>query len=288
MVRPNTNHLYRRNKIIIQEDQMEHVKNKNDANGEIKIFGTTKGVNVIDSPIKAKILSLLINKDLNGSDIVLLTGKSKSTISAHLKDLINAEIIEYKPDPMDGRRKIFYIKSRYLGELSQEIELENDMDEYLSNLIANSNDPFKFFRFIFRTIRVALMQEGVNIDPILHNAGVKVGETFYNELKNPETNELTNNVATFWETHKLGRIEVENITPLTIRAYDCFECEDLPKIGISACAFDSGILEAIFSSHFKSEVNVEEIKCYAKGDSYCCFIIKKIDNNKLDADLKLI
>jgi len=254
---------------------MEHVKNKHDDIAEIKLFSSTTGINVINSPIKSKILSLLRNGGLNGSDIVLLTSKSKSTISTHLKDLINAGIIDYKPDPNDGRRKIFYIKSRYLGELSQELELENDMDEYLYNQIANSNDPFKFFRFLFRTIRVALMQEGVNIDPILHNAGFKVGETFYNQLKNPKTHELAENVAVFWETHKLGRIEVENMIPLTIRAYDCFECEDLPQIGRSACAFDSGILEAIFSNHFESEVNVEEIKCYAKGDNYCSFIIKK-------------
>ena len=39
------------------------------------------------------------------------------------------------------------------------------------------------------------MQEGINIDPILHNAGIEVGKTFYNELKNPNTNELIKNVA---------------------------------------------------------------------------------------------
>ena len=254
---------------------MENVKNKSDYIGEVKLFSSTTGVNIIDSPIKSKILSLLMNRGLNGSNIVLLTGKSKSTISTHLKDLINAGIIDYKTDPADGRRKIFYIKSRYLGELSQKLELKDNMGEYLYNQIANSNDPFKFFRFIFKTIRVALMQEGINIDPILHNAGIEVGKTFYNELKNPNTNELIKNVAIFWESHKLGRIEVEDMVPLTIQAYDCFECEDLPKIGRSACAFDSGILEAIFSSHFKIEVNVEEIKCYAKGDNYCCFVIKK-------------
>ncbi len=254
---------------------MAQVKNKGNDLGEIKLFSTTNGVNIIDSPIKSKILSLLMNKGLNGSDIVSLTDKSKSTISTHLKDLMNAGIIDYKTDPMDRRRKIFYIKSRYLGELSQKLELDDDMGKYIYTQITNSNDPFKFFRFIFKTIRVALMQEGINIDPILHNAGIEVGETFYNGLKNPKTNELVKNVAIFWESHKLGRIEVENMKPLIIRAYDCFECEDLPKIGRSACAFDSGILEAIFSSHFKSEVNVEEIKCYAKGDNYCCFIIKK-------------
>ncbi len=97
---------------------MNRVKNNRDISsidGEIKIFGTENGVSVIDSPIKTKILSFIKNDGLNGSDIVTLTGKSKSTISAHLKDLINANIVAYKPDPVDGRRKIFYIKSRYLG-----------------------------------------------------------------------------------------------------------------------------------------------------------------------------
>ena len=37
------------------------------------------------------------------------------------------------------------------------------------------------------------------------------------------------------------------------------------KIGKSACAFDSGILEALFSAHFSADVNVEEVKCFAKG-----------------------
>ena len=83
---------------------MVQVKNKIDDSGEIKLFSSTTGVNVIDSPIKSKILSLLRNGGLNGSDIVSLTGKSKSTISTHLKDLINIGIIDYKIDTADGRR----------------------------------------------------------------------------------------------------------------------------------------------------------------------------------------
>jgi uncharacterized protein len=244
-------------------------------NGEIKMFGTPHGVNVIDSPVKAKILSILNDGGLSASKIVLLTGKSKSTISAHLKDLLDAGIIDSKPDLMDRRRKIFFIKSRYLGDLSScERDLEKDIDEYLKNQLT-SDDPFKFFKFIFRTIRVALIKEGVNIDPILHNAGFKVGETYYDKLKDSKTDKLTKNIASFWENNMLGHIEVEKLEPLTIRAYDCFECEDLPQIGRPACAFDSGILEAVFSAHYHQEVGVEEIKCYAQGDNYCSFVIKK-------------
>ncbi len=247
-------------------------------NGEIKMFGTPQGINVIDSPIKAKILSILKDGGLSASKIVLLTGKSKSTISAHLKDLLDVGIIDSNPDLVDRRRKIFFIKSRYLGDLTScEMNLEDDINEYLKSQVTNSEDPFKFFRFIFRTIRVALIEEGVNIDPILHNAGYKVGETFYDKLKDPKTAKFTENVASFWENNMLGRIKVEKLEPLTIRAYDCFECEDLPKIGRPACAFDSGILEAVFSAHYHQKVDVEEIKCYAKGDNYCSFVIKKKD-----------
>ncbi|HTX61650.1 MAG TPA: V4R domain-containing protein [Methanobacterium sp.] len=245
---------------------------------EIKIFGTEYGVNVIESPIKTRILSLLkSNKGLNGSDIVLLTGKSKSTISAHLKDLINEGIVDYKPDSVDGRRKIFYIKSRYLGNLSRESELEKDMDDYLQEQVINSGDPFKFFKYILRSIRVSLMIEGVNIDPILHNAGLKVGKTFEPQLETPLTDEFLQNLSHFWESNKLGRVEVESLNPLTIRIYDCFECEDLPIIGRSACAFDSGILTTLFSSHFHQDMEVFEVMCYAKGDDYCCFEIKPLE-----------
>ena len=243
---------------------------------EINIFGTEKGVNVIDSPIKTRILSLLqSNKGLNGSDIVLLTGKSKSTISAHLKDLINADIVDFKPDAIDGRRKIFYIKSRYLGKLSRESEIDKDLDDYLEEQVINSDDPFKFFKYIFRTLRVSLMTEGVNIDPILQNAGYKVGQTFNDQLKSSVTEDLLQNISQFWEKNSLGKVVVENNIPLTIRVYDCFECGDLPVIGRPACAFESGILTSIFSQHFNQKMEVDEIKCYAQGDDYCCFEITK-------------
>jgi hypothetical protein len=256
--------------------QAKNIKSDSETE-EINIFGTEKGVNVIDSPIKTRILSLLqSNRGLNGSDIVLLTGKSKSTISAHLKDLINADIVDFKPDTIDGRRKIFYIKSRYLGKLSRESEIDKDLDDYLEEQVIKSDDPFKFFKYIFRTLRVSLMTEGVNIDPILQNAGFKVGRTFNEQLKSPVTEDLLQNIAQFWEKNSLGKVVVENNIPLTIRVYDCFECGDLPVIGRPACAFDSGILTSIFSQHFNQEMQVDEIKCYAQGDDYCCFEVTKV------------
>jgi hypothetical protein len=240
----------------------------------IKIFSTKTGVNVIKSPIKAQILSILKDGGLSGSQIVSSTKRSKSTISAHLQDLENAGIIDWVINPEDRRRKIYYINSRFLGDVSSEKEIGYDIGQYLEDHVVESDDPLKFFRFMFRTIRVSLMDEGINIDPILHNAGIKVGETFYKKLQSPNITEFIDNIALFWKNNQLGRIEVKSTDPIIIQAYDCFECEDLPQIGSPACTFDSGILEAVFSRYFQEKVEVEEVKCYAQGDDYCQFMVK--------------
>lgn len=242
---------------------------------QIRIFGTSKGVNVVESPIKAKILNFLDKKERTGAELVQLTGKSKATISVHLHDLITTGIVASKPNPKDKRSKIFYIKSSYIGGLSKNKDFNKQMDSFITDNLVKSSDPFEFFRFVFRTIRVSLMEEGFNIDPILHNAGMKVGLTYYEKLKDDEIEVLIDNLSKFWKKNRLGRIKIETKEPLTLRAYDCFECEDLPKIGRSACAFDSGILEAVFSAHYSHEVEVDEVKCYAMGDDYCSFIVKK-------------
>lgn len=240
----------------------------------IKIFSTKSGINIIQSPIKAQILSLLKEGGMSGSQIVSSTVRSKSTISAHLQDLEDVGIIDWVIDPEDRRRKIYYINSRYLGDVSSEKEIKDGVDQYLHENVVESDDPLKFFRFMFRSIRVALMDEGINIEPILRNAGIKVGDTFYKKLKTPELPDFIENIVLFWEHNQLGRIEVKSTDPIIFQAYDCFECQDLPQIGRPVCSFDSGVLEALFSRYYQEHVDVEEVKCYAQGDDYCQFMVK--------------
>lgn len=240
----------------------------------IELFSTKDGINIIKSPMKADIVSILNKNEMNFDKIVEHTGKSKSTVSEHLQALVDEEIIGEKPDEEDRRKKIFYIKSRHLGGVSTKKELEKTAPD-ITFTITDYKNPFEFYRLLFRTIRVSLLKEGINIDPLLHDAGINIGETFYKELKAEKIDEFIENIGEFWENNKLGRIEVKNRDPLILNAYDCFECEDLPKIGRSACAFDSGVLEAIFSEYFGYKVSVDEVKCYAKGDNYCSFVIKE-------------
>ena len=85
-------------------------------NTKIKIFSTNKGIKIVDSPIKIQILNIL-DGQVSEADIVSQTGKSKSTISVHLKNLIDEGIISFKSHPLDRRSKLFYILADYIGEI---------------------------------------------------------------------------------------------------------------------------------------------------------------------------
>jgi transcriptional regulator, ArsR family len=87
---------------------------------QVELFSTQKGLYVVDSPIRIKILNLLREKERKFDEIVDLSDKAKSTISEHLKKLYEEGIVDSRIDPEDARKKIFSLKSEYLGELSRE------------------------------------------------------------------------------------------------------------------------------------------------------------------------
>ena len=78
----------------------------------IQIFSNLNenlGVNVVKSPVKLTILEMLRDTEMEFDEIVTNTGKSKSTVSVHLKSLRESGIISYRVHPVDNRKKIFFI-----------------------------------------------------------------------------------------------------------------------------------------------------------------------------------
>jgi uncharacterized protein len=242
---------------------------------KIELFASQSGIHAITSPVRVKILTMLRSREMSFDEIVCLSGRAKSTVSVHLKDLVQDGIVDSRPDPEDARRKIFFISSHFLGEMSHEDRLKLDMSRYLQSYITGEEDPSRFFRLILRTIRLTFLGEGITIDPLLHLAGMHVGEAAYPTVAARDVAVLLRNLGVFWERNRLGRIEVEGFDPLAIKIYDCFECSDLPNLGRPACAFDAGVLTAVFSAHYRKEQVVTETNCYAMEDDCCRFVVER-------------
>ena len=151
----------------------------------IQIFSNLNenlGVNVVKSPVKLTILEMLRDTEMEFDEIVTNTGKSKSTVSVHLKSLRESGIISYRVHPVDNRKKIFYINSKYLGSvnISEPKQIEETQSDYLIKNIIDDDEEFS--TLLFHTLKAMLIQEGVNIDPILQSTGNSIGKSIFEKI----------------------------------------------------------------------------------------------------------
>ncbi len=247
----------------------------------VQIYMTSEGPKIIESPVKAYILSLLETNDLFFEELLVKTSKSKPNLSNHLKLLEDKEIIGSKADLNDKRKKSFYIKAKQLAELSTNVKYDVDVENYFKkslNSVFPRNDPVSFYGLLFRTIRIYLGENGIDIYPLLFNIGNFAGELIYEHVKSKETKKLSENVAYLWKRYELGDLKfINGLDPLTIHIDNNFECKEMINIKKSNCAIGAGMFASIFSKHFESEVQVDEVKCIARGDDHCLFNIEKVE-----------
>ena len=243
----------------------------------IQIFSNLNdnlGVNVVKSPVKLTILEMLRDTEMEFDEIVTNTGKSKSTVSVHLKSLRENGIISYRVHPVDNRKKIFFINSKYLGSvnISEPKQIEETQSDYLiKNLI---EDDEEFSTLLFHTLKAMLIQEGVNIDPILQSTGNSIGKSIFEKLYDDDLDIFMVNIADFWQRKGLGKLTFKIGQTIKITTTDCFECKLLPKTGKPACFLDTGIFEGLFTEFFNLPVSVIETQCYTMGDEKCVFEIE--------------
>ncbi len=246
----------------------------------IQIFSNLNeniGVNVVKSPVKLTILEMLRDSEMEFDEIVSNTGKSKSTISVHLKNLRENGIISYRVHPVDNRKKIFYLNSKYIGSVNifEPKEIEETQSDYLVKNIVDEDAEFS--TLLFHTLKAMLIQEGVNIDPILQSTGNSIGKSIFNKLYDDDLDVFMNNLADFWQRKGLGRLTYDIGQIIKITTYDCFECELLPKTGKPACFLDTGIFEGLFTEFFNLPVSVIETQCYTMGDEKCVFEVEPLN-----------
>jgi predicted hydrocarbon binding protein len=248
---------------------------------DIDLYSTPGGTRAVGNPVRRTILAALREREHTFEELVTLAGRAKSTISVHLQDLAAAGVIDSRSDPLDARKKVFFLTGELIAIVSPEDRIADGLAAYAGAYRAGGGDPFAFYRLAFRTIRVALMQEGVLLDPLLTRAGERIGEELYPAVADPETGAFCTQIARFWEEHRLGRIEVAETKPPVLLVYDCFECADLPVTGKPACALDTGILRALFSRHYGRPASAIETRCYSMGFDHCRFEIVLEEDEKL-------
>lgn len=242
---------------------------------DVSLFSTKENVISVQSPVKVQILEMIAAGVISFDEIVSRTKKAKSTISVHLRDLEEAGLIHSSPDPTDYRRRLITLTSSPIGRLTNTDRHVHPREISGSgvNLPFTPGDISSFFRYVVLVFRTEAMLLGINIDPVLERTGAKVGGVLGPLVIDPDIHEMVRKVAEFWSDHHLGSVSLVSLDPITIRVTGCFECEDLPETGHGACAFDTGVLTALFTMYLKKPVTVVEEECYSSGKDHCSFIV---------------
>lgn len=244
---------------------------------DVRLFSTRDAVVAVDSPIKVRILELVSAGPVPFDIIVERTGKAKSTISVHIRDLIRSGLIISQPDPRDSRRRVIMLSSDAIGRLTNtDRDIAIPVQDYNGagdDQTFRDEDIVSFFRFCVLVFRTQAMALGINIDPVLERTGQQVGMVLSRRVAGCTPEDVVKKMDMFWQSHGLGSVYLAGTDPLTLEVKGCFECEDLPVTGHGACVFDIGVLTAIFSYHLGSPVRVVEERCYSSGDGRCIFVI---------------
>jgi len=241
-------------------------------NTKIKIFSTNKGIKIVDSPIRIQILNML-DGQVSEADIVNKTGKSKSTISVHLKNLIDEGIISFKSHPMDRRSKLFYILADYIGEIYPDKIIYKSPD-----IESDINNQEQLYNELFRQYKSILLVHGLQLEPLEVETGKKIGKEIYLSFEFETFDELLNLIIEKFEELSLGHIKISSDKPLILKNNNCHECKNL-QYNMPMCNITKGILKGIFEEYYEKTVFVEEVECTSKYDDCCTFIIETADIN---------
>lgn len=230
-------------------------------------------IDIIKSPMKYQIINLLRQNEMNFDEIVKNTAKSKAVVSLHLKDLREEGIVEYKADPTDNRKKIFFLNSKMLGSIdSRNIKSNNNTKSLIQKFIKEGEIEYNLM--LVHTFKTILMEYGIEINPIMRSIGNHIGEYIFTQVYDSDFEQFLFNISKYWADNNLGFLTFDVKNNLQITCRHSFESVKLEKTGLPECHLEVGMFESLFYNFFNFEVKIVETKCHSMGDDVCLFEVE--------------
>lgn len=230
-------------------------------------------IDIIKSPVKYEILTLLRENEMNFDEIVKNTAKSKAAVSLHLKALREEGIVDYRADPSDNRKKIFFLKYKVIGSIDSRKAKSKDKTRKLIESFVKKGD-IDYNLMLAHTMKSIFSEYGIEINAIFKDIGNYIGDYIFEQVYDADFDTFIENISRYWAENNLGYLRFDIKNKIYIICRDCFESVLLEKTGKPECLIETGMFEALFFNYFSFEVNVTEIKCYSMGDEMCMFEVE--------------
>ncbi|MDO5843784.1 MAG: ArsR family transcriptional regulator [Methanocorpusculum sp.] len=243
-----------------------------DSKQTLEIYSLNGVVTTVRNPVRNNILHMLSKQGTASfSEIQKTIGLSKSTTSGYISSLVYAGLV-IEISCRDGRKKEYKLAATPLGDIKPAgtTVSTNEFREVIRQAYTNYG-KLDYKNILPHIIKVALMEAGVKIDPIIGRGGEILGETIAPYLVADTLDRTLENICGFWAHNGLGEIKIRSIMPLKLEVYKCYECMILPKGMGTSCVISSGILSALFSAFYHQKIPVIETQCMTQGFECCSF-----------------
>ena len=244
-------------------------------NDEFEVYSTVdadgvRGLVQVSDPLHQMILERLSKGQMSTTEISDLTGKAQSTLSVHLDQMVNQNLIRSEYDKNDSRRKIFTISSvKVASSKPTSVEGVEEAKQALSIAI---KDNKSFYKSFLRAILMSAEANGMNISPMMEILGAQMAERMAQKLQSAKMEDVIKELQEFYEKNDMGEVCVYTFLPLTIIIR---ETEEYQYKFEARASFAHGLFKTLLSRVLvrKYEITMSEI--FGTGNNYYKFIIEQ-------------
>ncbi|MCA1814339.1 MAG: ArsR family transcriptional regulator [Halobacteriales archaeon] len=228
------------------------------------IYGTPKGYQAVTNPVRQRILRSLEDGDKTLTELVGLTGKAKSTLSAvHLRDLLHHGLVEERLHADDSRVKLYRLSGRRIGNSSVPIEdLRDAVRSYVTSSQGSLALPLANIVEAFEQLPAMRPEEQRWVGLV----GERLGTLAAARLTAEEPGPLLRELGEVWRREGLGTVvKVSGDASLLRLAH-----ADGARPGGPRCALVRGFLQGALTTRSGTPAWVEE-ECGGPKQRRCSF-----------------
>lgn len=230
--------------------------------------GSIKSITQVSDPLHIRILNELSKAPLSMSDIAEITGKAQSTLSVHMEQLVNRNLISCEFDKNDSRRKIFTLVSRKMASSKDAVDGIKDDRWGSFDEVMTGRD---FFKEALVRLLIRMDFSGLDVSPLTFDIGKEFATYISSRLPSNKVEDVISWVQEFYERNAIGEVCIYTFMPLTIiiRYYDPF-----PASIESIASFNHGLFIGLLSGATKRPYIITKSEIFGTGNNYQKFILE--------------
>lgn len=235
--------------------------------GPFDIYETARGPCHVGNQVRRLILKKMQGSELTVPEMIDVTGLTKSTISTHLAVLHREQMVSYREDPSDRRKKRYFLTARHVGTTrpcTERLPFHGPGFEHTPGAGPGVD------RLLLRSLLAELACCGLDLAPIVHETGRRVGELLGKGSPCGSLRACAEAANGIWEEAGWGRLEVLSEDPPVLGIDGCGLCFDGADERMSLCEVAAGVVEGMVAEALQVAVEVRPRPSRPGPDGCAC------------------